>query len=159
MHPGSQLPSRRWSIDRFARVANALAQRGLRVVVTGSAGEAGIAAELARRMVTQPHDMTGRTTIWQLGALVQGASVVVANDTGISHIAAALGTPSVIVSCGADPERWAPRDRTRHRVLAAPAPCRPCGYRACPTAHECSTGTTVEDVLACIEDLREVEVA
>lgn len=159
VHPGAQLPSRRWPVDRFARVADALARQGLRVVITGTAGEAPLAAEMARRMCTHPLDLTGKTTLWQLGALVQGAALVVANDTGISHVAAALGTPSVIVSCGADPERWAPLDRARHRVLAAAAPCRPCAYRQCPTAHECATATLVEDALRAAEALLEAEHA
>lgn len=155
VHPGAQLPSRRWPVERFARVADALAERGLRVVITGSAAEAALAASLAGAMRAVPLDLTGRTTLGQLGALVQGAALVVANDTGVSHVAAALETPSVIVSCGADPHRWAPLDRTRHRVLAAAVPCRPCGHRTCPTQHECATGTTADDVLRAIDALRE----
>ncbi len=155
VHPGAQLPSRRWPVERFARVANAIAQRGLRVVVTGTAQEGALAAEMARRMCALPLDLTGRTTLWQFGALVQGAAAVVANDTGISHVAAALGTPSVIVSCGADPARWAPLDRARHRVLAAAVPCRPCAHRTCPTQHECATAVAAEDVLDALGTLRE----
>jgi ADP-heptose:LPS heptosyltransferase len=156
LHPGAQLPSRRWPVERFARVANELARQGLRVVITGTAQEGPLAAEMARRMCTQPLDLSGRTTLWQFGALVQGAAVVVANDTGISHVAAALGTPSVIVSCGADPARWAPLDHTRHRVLAAPVPCRPCAHRTCPTQHECATAIEVDDVLRELDALAEV---
>jgi ADP-heptose:LPS heptosyltransferase len=153
IHPGAQLPSRRWPLDRYAQVADALARRGLQVVVTGTAHESALAAALTQRMRASPLDCTGRTTLGRFGALVQGAALVVANDTGISHVAAALATPSVIVSCGADPARWAPLDRARHRVLAAPAPCRPCAHRTCPTQHECATGTTVDAVLACIDGL------
>jgi ADP-heptose:LPS heptosyltransferase len=155
VHPGAQLPSRRWPVERFAAVADALARRGLRVVATGVASEAPLVASMAARMGTRPLDLAGRTTLGQFGALVQGAALVVANDTGISHVAAALGTPSVIVSCGADAQRWAPLDRARHRVLAADAPCRPCAHRVCPTAQECATATRVDDVLACAEGLLE----
>ena len=112
-----------------------------------------------RVLSTNLLDVSGKTTLAQFGALVQGAALVVANDTGISHVAAGLGTPSVIVSCGSDPERWAPLDRRRHRVLAAPAPCRPCSHRICPTAHECATGTTVDDVLRIATELLETEHA
>jgi ADP-heptose:LPS heptosyltransferase len=155
VHPGAQLPSRRWPVERFAAVADALARRGLRVVVTGVASEAPLAADMAARMGSAPIELAGRTTLGQFGALVQGAALVVANDTGISHVAAALGTPSVIVSCGADPRRWAPLDRARHRVLAASVPCRPCAHRVCPTAHECAIATRVEDVIACADTLLE----
>jgi ADP-heptose:LPS heptosyltransferase len=155
VHPGAQLPSRRWAIERFAAVADALARQGLRVVITGTTGEAALAAAMRRRMTAPAVDLTGRTTLWQLGALVKGAALVVANDTGISHVAAALGTPSVIVSCGADPARWAPLDRIRHRVLAAAVPCRPCAHAICPTAHECAAEVAVDDVLRTVESLRE----
>ena len=155
VHPGAQMPSRRWPLERFAGVADALAHQGLRIVITGTAGESALAAELARRMRVHPLDLTGRTTLWQLGALVQGAALVVANDTGISHVAAALGTRSVIVSSGADPARWAPLNHERHRVLAGSAPCRPCAHRVCPTAHECATAIAVDDVLRCAEELLE----
>jgi ADP-heptose:LPS heptosyltransferase len=154
VHPGAQLPSRRWPLDRFAAVVKLLDRQGWRVVVTGTAAE----SELARALVEQCSavtDMTGRTTLWQFGALVGGAALVVANDTGISHVAAALGTPSVIVSCGSEPERWAPLDARRHRVLAAPAPCRPCAHATCPTAHECALGTSVEAVLQTAESMLE----
>jgi ADP-heptose:LPS heptosyltransferase len=146
VHPGAQLPSRRWPVERFARVADGLMRQGWRVVITGTAAEAVLARQLMRGMRETPVDMTGRTTLWQLGGLVHGAAMVLANDTGISHIAAALRTPSIIVSCGSDPGRWAPLDRERHRVLAGPTPCRPCGYRDCPTAHECATATSADAV-------------
>lgn len=155
VHPGAQLPSRRWPVERFAQVASGLQRRGWRVVVTGTAAETPLARALAERCSEPPVDATGRTTLWQLGALVEGAALVVANDTGISHVAAALGTPSVIVSCGADAARWAPLDRARHVVLAAPAACRPCAHRTCPTAHECATAVEPQAVLAAADALLE----
>jgi hypothetical protein len=66
----------------------------------------------------------------------------------VSHIAAALRTRSVVVSSGADVDRWAPLDRDLHRVVWHDVACRPCGHVQCPTAHECATAVTVEDVLA-----------
>ena len=155
VHPGAQLPSRRWPVERFAEVAAALVRHGQRVVITGSADEAPLAHAIATKCAAQIVDLTGRTTLWQLGALVEGAALVVANDTGISHIAAAFATPSVIVSCGSDPARWAPLDRQRHRVLAAPAACRPCAHIVCPTQHECAVETSVDDVLDAIAATRE----
>ena len=68
--------------------------------------------------------------------------MLVCNDTGVSHIAAALGTPSVVVSCGADVARWAPLNRELHTVLWQPMPCRPCSHAQCPYEHGCATGIT-----------------
>lgn len=153
LHAGSQLPSRRWPAERFARVAEGLARRGLQVVLSGTAGEAPIAralGDLARAPVV---DLCGRTDLWTLGALVAHARLLVANDTGVSHVASALGTPSVIVSLGSEVARWAPLDRALHRVLWQDLPCRPCAHPLCPTAHECATAITPEAVLQAADDL------
>ncbi|HMN79738.1 MAG TPA: glycosyltransferase family 9 protein [Burkholderiaceae bacterium] len=147
VHPGSQLPSRRWLPERFALVAEEVARRGLAVVLTGSSGEASIASAVRSACRSPVHELTGRTTLGDLAALVEAATLVVANDTGISHVAAAVRTPSVIVACGSDVKRWAPLDWRLHRVHWAPSPCRPCSHASCPTAHECATGVPAYEVV------------
>lgn len=148
VHAGSQLPSRRWAPERFAAVADALADGGLQVVLTGSAAEAPLVAALRQKMRQPALDLAGRTDLWTLGAVVERAALVVCNDTGISHIAAALGTPSVVVASGSDVARWAPRDTNRNRVLWHPVPCRPCAHAVCPTEHECAAGVEAAAVRA-----------
>jgi len=148
VHPGAQLASRRWPPERFARVADALAVEGHTVLLTGTAGEAAITCAVAGAMRSRAIDLTGRTSLGSLAALVAKARLVVCNDTGISHVAAATKTPSVVVSCGADTARWAPLDPSRHRVLAYELVCRPCGYTACPYGHECALGVDPEAVIA-----------
>jgi ADP-heptose:LPS heptosyltransferase len=155
VHPGAQLASRRWPAERFARVADALAAEGHTIVLTGAAGEAALTCAVAGAMRSRPVDLTGRTSLGALAALVANARLLVCNDTGVSHIAAATRTPSVVVSCGADTARWAPLDPTRHRVLAYEVACRPCGYAACPYGHECAhgvaPGAAVEEARALLE--------
>lgn len=153
LHPGSQLRSRRWPIERFAVVARALQRAGWRLVVTGTASEAGLADALRLACDGPIVDLVGRTDLWTLGALVQHATLLVCNDTGVSHIAAALGTPSVIVALGGDVRRWAPLDAERHRVLWHDLPCRPCGHAVCPSAHECATAIDAHQVIAVAQDL------
>ncbi len=148
VHTGSQLPSRRWPLERFAAVARALSARGLQIVLTGGPDEQPLVQALAAQVGTPCLDLAGRTSLWTLAALVDGAHCVVCNDTGISHIAAARGCRSVVISCGADVARWAPLDHDRHRVLAHDMPCRPCTHRVCPDAHGCATGVSVDQVLA-----------
>lgn len=150
IHAGAQLASRRWPASRYAAVADALARDGRTVVLTGSAPEAPLAAEIAARMQEPAVDLVGRTTLWTLGALIDSAEFVVCNDTGISHVAAALGCPSVVVSCGADVARWAPLDRERHRVLWQPMGCRPCAHAICPYDHECAKAIDVPSVLEAV---------
>lgn len=148
MHVGARLASRRWPARRYAAVADALAERGWRVVLTGSAAEREIVDEAVRAMRHRAADLSGHTTLWTLGALIAGARLLVCNDTGVSHLAAATGTPSVVVACGSDVARWAPLDARRHAVLWRDVACRPCAHEACPTAHECAMGVTVDEVVA-----------
>ena len=137
VHPGARLRSRRWPPDYFAAVATTLRQAGLRIVVTGTAEEAEITARVTR-MVPGAVDLTGQTSLGVLGALIRDARLLVCNDTGVSHVAAALRTPSVVVSCGADPARFAPRDHVLHEVLHEPMACRPCAHDRCPIGHPCA---------------------
>jgi ADP-heptose:LPS heptosyltransferase len=121
VHPGASVRQRRWPAASFAAVADALAERGLTVVLTGIANEQPIAAEVAGEMQHPCLNLCGRTNLGTLGALVARAALVLCNDTGVSHVAAATRTPSVVISTGKNPARWAPVDRMRHRVLCRPA--------------------------------------
>lgn len=147
IHPGARLQSRRWLPQRFAYVADGLAAHGWQVVLTGSADERPIADAVLHAMRAPAIDMCGRTDLGALAAMIAGARLLVSNDTGISHIAAAVATPSVIVCSGGDPQRWAPLDRKRHRVLYAAVPCRPCSYAVCPIGHPCAENVSAEKVL------------
>lgn len=148
IHPGSQLPSRRWPAERFAEVGDALAAEGLRIVLTGTAGERELASTVKRAMREPAIDLAGRTTLGSLAAVIGGARLVVCNDTGVSHIAAAMKTPSVVVACGSDPKRWSPLNRDLHRVLWHDVPCRPCAHRECPIGHGCALGVSARQVIA-----------
>lgn len=148
VHAGAQLPSRRWPLERYAQVVQAMAARGLAVVLTGVAAEADLTARLGAMAGVPCVDLAGQTTLWSLGALIEGASLLVCNDTGVSHVAAALGTPSVVISSGADVARWAPRDTRLHPVLWSDQPCRPCSHAVCPHGHACALGVSTEAVIA-----------
>jgi ADP-heptose:LPS heptosyltransferase len=146
IHPGARLRSRRWPASRFAEISRLVSDSGLRVVVTGTAEEADVCADVARRAGDDALDLCGQTSLGVLAALVAMARLVVCNDTGMSHVAAAVGTPSVVVSCGADAARFSPADSDRHRVLHADVPCRPCMHDVCPIGHTCATALGVDEV-------------
>jgi ADP-heptose:LPS heptosyltransferase len=147
VHPGSQLASRRWPAERFAAVADALAADGLKIVLTGTESEAALIDKVRSAMRASALGLAGRTSLGGVGALVARARLVVANDTGISHMAAAAKTPSVIIASGSDPRRWAPLERQLHRVLHFEIDCRPCAHPTCPIGHPCALGVGAEQVI------------
>jgi ADP-heptose:LPS heptosyltransferase len=117
LHPGGRRPANRWTPENFAAVADRLAAEGLRVALTGTASEQPLGEAVARAMRSGPVNLIGRTTLGSLGVLLSRARLLVSNDTGISHMAAALGVPSVVICINSDPLRWSPLNRRLHRVL------------------------------------------
>lgn len=147
IHPGAQLPSRRWPAARFAEVADELSMDGLQVVLTGIEAEREIVDRVKASMRQPAVDLCGRTSLGGMAAVIARARLLVANDTGVSHIAAAVRTPSVIVACGSDTQRWSPLNSELHRVLACDVECRPCLHRECPIGHPCALGISTFDVV------------
>ena len=119
IHPGAASESRRWPVERWAVIAAREAERGRRVVVTGSAGERRIASEVAERAGLEPGSMlAGRTDLGELAAVVAAAGRVICGDTGVGHLATAFGTPSVLLFGPTAPDLWGPPPgRVQHVVL------------------------------------------
>ncbi|HEY9607688.1 MAG TPA: glycosyltransferase family 9 protein, partial [Allocoleopsis sp.] len=117
IHPGASTPARCWLPERFAAVADALAHLGLSIVLTGSQHEVDLCMRVASLMKAPSINLAGRTSLGALATLLQDACLLVCNDTGVSHLAAALQVKSVILFTQSDPERWAPLDRDRHRTV------------------------------------------
>ena len=119
LHPGAASPARRWPAERWAAVAEAERQAGRAVVITGSAAERPL-AETVARAAGLPLDavLAGRTDLRGLAAAVAAAARVVCGDTGVAHLATALGTPSVVLFGPTPPAEWGPpADRPQHVAL------------------------------------------
>lgn len=121
VHPGAYDPDRRWSTEQFAEVADALSASGLQVVLTGSSGEVELAQAVARSMRSPCVNLAGHTSLGALATLLKQSRLLICNDTGVSHLAAALYVPSVVVMF-TDSNRWAPLNRQRHRIVNGFAP-------------------------------------
>jgi ADP-heptose:LPS heptosyltransferase len=123
IHPGARTRDKCWPAARFAEVADQIAEEsGLGVVLTGGPGEADLTAAVAARMRTPAIDTAARPlSIGAMAALMDGARLLVCNDTGVSHIAAGLRLPSVVIFSVADMSRWAPLDAGMHRCIRDPS--------------------------------------
>lgn len=129
LHPGARDPRRRWAPENFARVGDALAAKGHTIVITGSGGEKDITRRVANLMDHHAIDLVnqvGHIGVGELAILIEHASALLCNDTGVSHIAAAFETPSVVIfSPYSDPLRWAPLDGELHTPITAEQAQRP----------------------------------
>lgn len=120
LHVGAKDQARRWSPERFAAVGDALVERfGARIVLTGSGGEREITAAVQRAMRYPALDLAGATDLGTFAAVLRCMDLLLSNDTGASHVAAATGTHSVVLFGPSRPEQWAPLDCERHRVIDA----------------------------------------
>lgn len=152
VHPGATSPSRRWPPERFARLADTIAGRGFRVVLSGTRGETDVTGAVRDRMRMPAADVTGRCTLGAFAVLLRAAALLVGNDTGPAHLAAAVGAPSVTVFLSGDPARWA-YDDARHRVARTQVECNPCGHLDCPIDFRCATSLPVGAVLEQVDAL------
>jgi len=120
LHPGSKLPSRRWPTRQFAALADALIERyGAQIVLTGGAAERYMTVAIRRAMHHPALDLAGETDLGTFAAIIARLDLLVTNDTGASHLAAASETPSVVLFGPSRPEEWGPLDRERHRPIDA----------------------------------------
>lgn len=146
LHPGASAPSRRWPAERFGLVGRALADAGFAVVVAGDAGDGAQRAEALAAMQRPALDV-GATSLGELAALIGGAAVLVANNSGPAHLAAALGTPVVVLYALTNPQHtpW----QVPARVLSRSVPCRWCLKSRCPQVHhECLAGVGADEAAA-----------
>jgi ADP-heptose:LPS heptosyltransferase len=152
VHPGAASGARRWPAARYAQVAHAETRAGRRVLITGSRAERRLAAEVAERAgLARTSVVAGSTSLIGLARLVAVAGRVVCGDTGVAHLATALGTPSVVVFGPTSPAEWGPRIcADRHRILWSGRTGDPHGARPDPGLLKIS----VPDVLGELERVR-----
>jgi lipopolysaccharide heptosyltransferase II len=153
LHPGASAPSRRYPVESFLTAARRLVDEdGFRIVLTGSHDEAQLAASIARPLGERVIRLDGRLTLGQLGALLAMAPLLVANNTGPVHLAAAVGTPVVDLYALTNLQHtpW----QVPARVLSHDVPCAGCRKSICPLGHHaCLRGVEPDEVVDAVREL------
>ncbi|NNK48590.1 MAG: glycosyltransferase family 9 protein [Gemmatimonadetes bacterium] len=165
LFPGANAESRRWPAGRFSALAQRMASAGHRVLVLGGPGEAGLTEVVARAGAAfgECEDHGGRTDLMGLSGLLAGCDVLVTNDTGPMHLAAALGTPVVALEGPADVRQTRPLGTRVRLVGRFDLPCVPCVRNRCPRTgpgteltdarNECMWLISVDEVERAVQEL------
>ncbi len=170
MHPGAGqfAPARKWSPTRFAALADALIEDGVQVVLVGGAEEAPLRQTVlgAMQYAAAIRDLGGRTSLGELGAVLQRCTLFVGNDSGVAHLAGSVGIPVVALFGPTDVHAWGPYGGAswenagefpngvavlhsgQHRALQATIACSPCIYRGhtLGTPHGCPDRTCLHRI-------------
>lgn len=153
IHPGATAPSRRYPAERFGEAAAVLsAELHAAVLVTGDVSEVGLVDDVCRATGDRAHSLAGRLDLGELAALIEAAPVLITNNTGPAHLAAAVGTPVVDLYALTNPQHtpW----HVPSRVLSHDVPCRNCFRSVCPAGHnDCLRRIPATDVANAVRDL------
>jgi heptosyltransferase II len=147
--PGAVGPSKRWPKESYAAVARRLLADGFAVWILGGPGEKALAVDIVGE--TQARDLTGSDLRDAILALA-GAAAAISNDSGLLHVAAALGTPSIGIFGPTSPWHWAPLNPLAATIeTTAVLPCRPCHKPVCRLGHHhCMTEIAPDQVMSAV---------
>lgn len=149
LNPGAFFGSaKRWPAERYAAAGDVLARHtGARVAILGGATERALGQSIAAGMRAPVRMLCGETTLPELVGVLSRLRLLVTNDSGPMHVAAALGVPLVAVFGPTDWRETAPVG-DRHRLVREPVHCSPCLLRECPIDHRCMKRIGVDRVVA-----------
>lgn len=153
IHPAAAFATKRWATDNFASVAGFLAERGFAPVAIAAPHEGEIIDELLSKSAVNVLALD--LSLPEVTALAARAQVFVGNDSGIAHIAAAVGTPSVVIFGSSNVAHWRPWNRAAAEVVVEEMPCQPCHGYFCEKfpQPECILRVPVARVQAAIEQV------
>src|SRR3984885_4985907 len=135
-----------WLPERFAEVANRLMEESdAEIILFGTEKETAVSNAIIAGMKQKPIDLTGKTAIAELPALLSRCQLFIGNDSGAMHVASAVGLPVVAIFGPPDPFGTAPVT-TKCTIVQEKPYCSPCFLRRCPTDHRCMTRVTAESV-------------
>jgi lipopolysaccharide heptosyltransferase II len=153
IHPGASAPSRRYPPHQFAAAAEILTREsGLPVIFTGQRHEQPLVESIRRMMRADSFSLAGKLSLGELGALLSNAPLLISNNSGPVHLAAALGTPVVDLYALTNPQHtpW----EVPNRVLNYDVPCKYCYKSVCPEGHHnCLVKVPPEQVVQAAQEL------
>lgn len=139
-------PAKRWPMERWIELGRRLKQQGKRVLIFGSFDESRLCREIERNIGTTAVSLAGGTDLRQSAALIALCRAFVTNDTGVMHLAAAVGT-RVVALFGSTSPVWTRPWGDRHTILTTKETCSPCYGRTCRFGHyNCLNKISVDDV-------------
>jgi heptosyltransferase-2 len=163
LNPGAEYgPAKRWPVEKFIAAAKEI-QRQTNCVwfIFGGKNDVELAGRIASGIhppssILHPQNLAGKTTLRELMALLKLCRVLLTNDTGPMHVAAALGTPVVVPFGSTSPELTGPGlpGDARNCLIKSDAPCAPCFLRECPIDFRCMNGIGVERVVGAVLEFK-----
>src|SRR6185295_2391724 len=152
IHPAAALETKRWPSENFARIVEAVAERGMRPVVIVSANEKQVLQSVSAQTSTSIVSFDN-LSLPEVTALAARASLFVGNDSGIAHIAAAVNTPCVVIFGSSNVAHWRPWTTNKNEVVREELPCQPCHGYFCSEFDQpkCILSVPVERVVAAID--------
>jgi heptosyltransferase II len=148
--------AKRWFPDRYAGVADALVEQyGAKIVLFGSSSDLPVVEEVAANMKRPPLILAGKSTLGQLMGLIKECNLLITNDSGPMHLAAALDVPQVAIFGSTSEIATGPLNRNAV-VIKNPVDCNPCFLRKCPTDFRCMKGIAPEQVIEAAQKKLEV---
>ncbi|MBI5379181.1 MAG: lipopolysaccharide heptosyltransferase II [Nitrospirae bacterium] len=147
VHPGAAFgPAKRWPAASYRELLTRIAGTfPLRILLLGSREEQSLALAVSEGVSPDPLSLIGETTLGEAMGVLRRCRLVVGNDSGLIHLAAALGQPVVGLFGPSDP-RITGLSGPGHQLLRYPVECSPCRHRACPIDHRCMAGISVDQV-------------
>jgi heptosyltransferase-2 len=158
LNPGAEYgPAKRWPVERFIAAAKEIQQRTNCVwILFGGKNNLPITNQIESEIRNPKHaifNLAGKTSLRELMALLKLCRVLLTNDTGPMHVAAALGVPVVAIFGSTSPELTGPIFSSNATILKSDAPCSPCFLRECPIDFRCMNGISVGQVVESVLEI------
>ena len=156
---GASIPEKHWEVKKFAKLAMEINRAGYQLVVIGSEKERAAGEEIVRGL--NCYNLAGKTSLVETAAIIEKSSLLVSGDSGVLHIAAGLGKPTVSLFGPSNIKKWAPKGE-RHIVISSTLPCSPCSKFGCTPKclinAKCMQDISVDEVAEAVIRLMVIDV-